>query len=101
MSQRNAITTWDPEDKAFWESQGQRIARRNMWTSVFAEHIGFSVWSMWAVLALFMTKKTGFTLTPSDKILLVSAGTLVAATVQPLFAFVQDRFGGHRLTTTT
>ena len=28
------LTEWRPEDKAFWEADGRRIARRNLWISI-------------------------------------------------------------------
>ena len=28
------ITDWRPEDPAFWQQRGQRIASRNLWISV-------------------------------------------------------------------
>ncbi len=30
------------------------IAKRNLIFSIFSEHIGFSIWSLWSVLVLFM-----------------------------------------------
>jgi NNP family nitrate/nitrite transporter-like MFS transporter len=41
------ITDWRPEDAGFWERTGARVARRNLVFSVFSEHVGFSVWSLW------------------------------------------------------
>ena len=35
------IDDWDPEDEAFWETTGKRIARKNLAFSIFAEHLGF------------------------------------------------------------
>ena len=96
---RSAITTWDPEDTAFWTTSGRTIARRNMWNSVFAEHLGFCVWSLWSVLVLFMSKKTGFALSPGDKFLLVSVATLVGSAVRPAFALGVTTFGGRTWTT--
>ncbi len=37
------IDDWRPEDPAFWESTGKKVARRNLFFSVFSEHIGFSI----------------------------------------------------------
>lgn len=96
-----AITAWDPEDTAFWETSGRRIANRNMWTSVFTEHIGFCVWSLWSVLALFMSPKTGFHLSPADKFLLASIVTLVGSAVRPLYGWGVTRLGGRTWTVLT
>ena len=99
MSRSASLTAWEPEDAAFWAATGRRIAARNMWTSVFAEHIGFSVWSLWSVLVLFMTPKAGFALSPGDKFLLVSLVTLAGSLVRPAYAYAVTRFGGRTWTT--
>jgi NNP family nitrate/nitrite transporter-like MFS transporter len=70
-----------------------------MWTSVFAEHVGFSVWSLWSVLVLFMTPKAGFALSPGDKFLLVSLVTLVGSLIRPAYAYAVTRLGGRSWTT--
>ncbi len=99
MSRSASLAAWEPEDAAFWAATGRRVATRNMWTSVFAEHIGFSVWSLWSVLVLFMTPKAGFAVSPGDKFLLVSLVTLVGSLVRPAYAYAVTRFGGRTWTT--
>ena len=37
-----------------WEHGGKDIAKRNLIWSIFAEHVGFSIWSIWSVMVLFM-----------------------------------------------
>ena len=74
-------------------------ALAHAYVAMFAEHIGFSVWSLWSVLVLFMTKKTGFTLTPGDKFLLVTLVTAVGSAVRPGYGFAVTRFGGRTWTT--
>jgi MFS family permease len=70
-----------------------------MWTSVFTEHIGFCVWSLWSVLVLFMSKKTGYALSAGDKFLLASIVTLVGSAVRPLYGYAVTRLGGRTWTT--
>ncbi|MFP5397912.1 MAG: antiporter, partial [Gammaproteobacteria bacterium] len=41
------IDDWRPEDDAFWESTGKRIAWRNLAISVPALLCAFAVWGMW------------------------------------------------------
>ena len=38
------IDHYDPEDTVQWSSTGRPAARRNLWLSIFAEFLGFSVW---------------------------------------------------------
>jgi NNP family nitrate/nitrite transporter-like MFS transporter len=100
MSRRtHRIESWDPEDPAFWADTGRRIASRNMWTSVFAEHIGFCVWSLWSVLVLFMTPQHGFTISTADRFLLTSLVTLVGSLVRPGYGWAVTRLGGRIWTT--
>ncbi|GAA4936426.1 NarK family nitrate/nitrite MFS transporter [Streptomonospora halophila] len=92
------IAHWDPEDTAFWNTTGRRVANRNLWASIFAEHIGFSVWSLWSVLTLFMTPETGFDYTPAQKFLLVSIVSLVGAVLRVPYTLAVLRFGGRNWT---
>lgn len=52
---RHWIDDWRPEDPVFWAKTGKAIARRNLIFSVFAEHIGFSVWMLWSIVVVQMT----------------------------------------------
>ncbi|MEV5338585.1 nitrate/nitrite transporter [Streptomyces sp. NPDC052676] len=90
------IRHWDPEDETFWKEKGEKIARRNLFFSVLSEHIGFSVWTMWSVLVLFMGPEYG--LTPADKFLLTSVVTLVGAVVRVPYTFAVAIFGGRNWT---
>jgi NNP family nitrate/nitrite transporter-like MFS transporter len=53
MSERATswISDWNPEDAKFWDSKGKFVARRNLIWSIVAEHIGFSVWLIWSIVA--------------------------------------------------
>lgn len=90
------IEHWDPEDETFWRQRGERIAHRNLLLSVFSEHIGFSVWTLWSVLVLFMGPEYG--VDPAGKFLLISMATLVGAVVRVPYTFAVARFGGRNWT---
>ncbi|WP_037675333.1 NarK/NasA family nitrate transporter [Streptomyces griseus] len=90
------IEHWDPENETFWQQGGEKIARRNLLFSVLSEHIGFSIWTMWSVLVLFMGPEYG--LTPADKFLLTSVVTLVGAVVRVPYTFAVAIFGGRNWT---
>lgn len=53
------IEKWNIEDEGFWESTGKKIASRNLWASIPALLLAFSVWIMWGVLVKYM-KEFGF-----------------------------------------
>ncbi|MET7882248.1 nitrate/nitrite transporter [Streptomyces avermitilis] len=90
------IEEWDPEDEAFWEEKGEKVARRNLLFSVLSEHIGFSIWTLWSVMVLFMGPEYG--LTPADKFFIVSMATLVGAIVRVPYTFAVALFGGRNWT---
>ncbi|MFJ4362597.1 nitrate/nitrite transporter [Streptomyces chartreusis] len=90
------IEHWDPEDEAFWNETGEKIARRNLFFSVLSEHIGFSIWTLWSVMVLFMGPEYG--LTPADKFTIVSMATLVGAIVRVPYTFAVAVFGGRNWT---
>jgi NNP family nitrate/nitrite transporter-like MFS transporter len=90
------IEHWDPEDEAFWNATGEKVARRNLFFSVLSEHIGFSIWTLWSVMVLFMGPEYG--LTPADKFFIVSMATAVGAVVRVPYTFAVALFGGRNWT---
>jgi MFS transporter, NNP family, nitrate/nitrite transporter len=96
------IDEWHPEDAGFWERTGSRTARRNLVFSIFGEHIGFSVWSLWSVLVLFLTPAYGIshdlTTAAAEKFLLTTLPTALGAGVRIPYTFAVVRFGGRNWT---
>ncbi len=90
------IDDWRPEDRQFWDNGGSRIARRNLIFSIFSDHIGFSVWSLWSVMVLFLGPAYGFD--PAQKFLLTAVPTLVGAGLRIPYTFAVARFGGRNWT---
>ncbi|CAM4090614.1 NarK/NasA family nitrate transporter [Kibdelosporangium persicum] len=90
------IDQWEPEDQRFWDSGGRRVATRNLWFSIFAEHLGFSVWTLWSVMVLFMGPEYG--LSAADKFLLVSTPTVIGALIRIPYTFAPAKFGGRNWT---
>jgi NNP family nitrate/nitrite transporter-like MFS transporter len=96
------IEDWRPEEPAFWAATGKRVARRNLIFSIFSEHVGFSVWSLWSVLVLFMTPAYGFSADPkhaaAEKFLLTTLPTALGAAVRLPYTFAVAKFGGRNWT---
>jgi len=90
------IDDWRPEDPGFWDGGGSRIALRNLAFSIFSEHVGFAVWSLWSVFVLFLGPEYGFT--PAQKFLLTTAPTAVGALLRLPYTFAVARFGGRNWT---
>ena len=90
------IDDWRPEDGAFWDATGRAVARRNLIFSVLSEHIGFSVWSLWSVLVLFLGSEYGFD--PAQKFLLTALPTLVGSVLRLPYTFAVAKFGGRNWT---
>ncbi len=90
------IDDWNPEDEGFWTRTGAKIANRNLWFSILSEHIGFSIWTMWSVLVLFMGPE--YQIDAAGKFLLVSVSTLVGAVLRLPYTFAVARFGGRNWT---
>jgi NNP family nitrate/nitrite transporter-like MFS transporter len=96
------IDEWRPEDPAFWAAGGAKVARRNLIVSVFTEHIGFSIWSLWSVLVLFLTPKYGIssvaTTAAAQKFTLITLPTALGAFVRLPYTFAVATFGGRNWT---
>ena len=90
------IDHWDPEDAGFWRRTGRAVAHRNLWFSILSEHIGFSIWTMWSVLVLFMGPEYG--IDAAGKFFLVAVPTLVGAFLRLPYTFAVARFGGRNWT---
>ncbi|MFJ7997223.1 nitrate/nitrite transporter [Streptomyces sp. NPDC096310] len=90
------IEHWDPEDETFWRGTGERTARRNLLFSVLSEHIGFSIWTLWSVMVLFMGPEYG--VDPAGKFFLIGTATLVGSIARVPYTFAVARFGGRNWT---
>jgi len=90
------IDDWRPEDPAFWADGGARVARRNLIFSIFSEHIGFSVWTMWSVLVLFLGP--AYHVDAAGKFLLTAVPALVGSVLRLPYTFAVATFGGRNWT---
>lgn len=91
------IDDWRPEEPDFWESTGRPVARRNLIWSIFAEHLGFSVWLIWSVSSAFLVAQ-GFTFSPQQLFVLVAVPNLVGSLLRLPYTFAVPMFGGRNWT---
>lgn len=91
------IDHWDPEDPTFWHDGGKKIAKRNLWISVFAEFLGFAVWATWSIVVPQLGA-AGFVLTVDEQFWLIAVPSLVGATLRIPYTFAVPMFGGRNWT---
>ncbi|MGE2688783.1 nitrate/nitrite transporter [Mycolicibacterium pulveris] len=97
LSRTRTIEHWDAEDVEAWESTNKHIAKRNLIWSIFAEHVGFSVWSIWSVMVLFMPQDI-YRIDAAGKFYLVAIPTLVGAAMRIPYTVAPAKFGGRNWT---
>jgi len=99
MSTRNPtwISDWNPEDETFWKSKGKFIAQRNLIWSIFAEHLGFSIWLVWSIVATKLPQ-AGFHYTTDQLFQLVALPGLIGSLMRFPYTFAVTTFGGRNWT---
>ncbi|BBY47096.1 putative integral membrane nitrite extrusion protein NarK3 [Mycolicibacterium arabiense] len=91
------IEHWDAEDVEAWNGGNDRIAKRNLIWSIVAEHVGFSIWSIWSVMVLFMPQDV-YGIDAAGKFYLVAVPTLVGAFMRIPYTVAPAKFGGRNWT---
>jgi MFS transporter, NNP family, nitrate/nitrite transporter len=99
MSKRDTtwISDWNPEDETFWEAKGKAVARRNLIWSILAEHVGFSIWLIWSIVATKLPA-VGFHFTTAQLFQLVALPGLIGSLMRFPYTFAVPRFGGRNWT---
>jgi NNP family nitrate/nitrite transporter-like MFS transporter len=88
------IDDWRPDDNEFWESKGRAIARRNLWISIPALLLAFSVWLVWSVVVAKLPA-IGFKYTTDQLFWLAALPGLSGATLRIFYSFMVPIFGGR------
>ncbi|MET9800207.1 MFS transporter [Streptomyces sp. NPDC006368] len=89
------IEHWEPGDPAFWHGTGRRVARRNLVWSIASEHLGFTIWTLWSVVAVELGDRH---FTADQLFWLVALPSLVGAALRVPYTFAPARFGGRNWT---
>lgn len=99
MSKPNSswIAEWNPEDQAFWNAGGKIVARRNLIWSIIAEHVGFSIWLIWSIVATKLPQ-AGFHYTTDELFQLVALPGLIGSLMRFPYTFAVTAFGGRNWT---
>ena len=88
------IKKWDVEDPQFWESEGKKIASRNLWISIPSLLCGFAVWMYWGIITVQMLN-LGFPFTKSELFTLTAIAGLSGATLRIPSSFLIRICGGR------
>jgi NNP family nitrate/nitrite transporter-like MFS transporter len=92
------IDDWRPEDDAFWNTTGRRIARRNLWISIPALLLAFAVWMVWSVV-IAKLPTIGFAYSTDQLFWLAALPGLSGATLRIFYSFMVPIIGGRLWTT--
>ena len=88
------IKKWDVEDPAFWESEGKKVASRNLWISIPSLLSGFAVWLYWGIITVQMLN-LGFPFERSELFTLMAIAGLTGATLRIPSSFFVRLAGGR------
>ncbi len=95
------ITRWDPEDQKFWESEGKKIASRNLWISIPSLLNGFAIWLYWGIITVQMLN-LGFPFSKAELFTLAAIAGLTGATLRiPSSFFIRIAGGRNTIFFTT
>jgi len=92
------LEDWQPENPAFWADKGRAVARRNLWLSIPALLLAFSVWMVWSMVVAKLPL-IGFAFTPEQLFWLAALPALSGATLRIFYGFMVPIFGGRLWTT--
>lgn len=93
----HSIKQWFPEDRQFWLSQGQYIAKRNLWISIPCLLLSFCVWMIFSAVAVNLPK-VGFSFSTEQLFLLTALPSVSGAIGRIPYSFTISIFGGRRWT---
>ncbi len=94
------IENWKPEDEQFWKEHGSKIANRNLWISIPALLLAFSVWMVWSIVVAKLPS-IGFEYTTDQLFWLAALPGISGATLRIFYSFMVPIFGGRLWTTLT
>ncbi|MDR3428163.1 MULTISPECIES: NarK family nitrate/nitrite MFS transporter [Silvimonas] len=98
MASAAVISRWEPEDSAFWQNSGEKVAKRNLWISIPCLLLAFSISIMWSIVVLKMPL-IGFQYTKDQLFLLTALPMLSGATLRIFYSFLPSILGGRKWTT--
>jgi MFS transporter, NNP family, nitrate/nitrite transporter len=92
---RSWLTQWTPEDNAFWENEGKRVAWRTLALTTFNLLLAFAAWFVVSASVVKLSG-IGFQLTKSQEFWLTAMPGLSAGTLRIIHTFLIPIFGTRR-----
>ncbi|SJL82604.1 NarK family nitrate/nitrite MFS transporter [Vibrio palustris] len=96
-SSQKTLTHWLPDDAQFWQSQGEAIAKRNLWISIPCLLLSFCVWMLFSAVAVNLNQ-VGFNFTTDQLFLLTALPAVTGAIGRIPYSFIIPVVGGRRWT---
>jgi NNP family nitrate/nitrite transporter-like MFS transporter len=90
------LKTWEVEDQTFWETQGKKIAARNLWISIPCLLCAFAVWLYWSIITVQM-RNLGFPFDTVQLFTLSAIAGLAGATLRIPNSFLIAISGGRNV----
>ncbi|MEO5679917.1 MAG: MFS transporter, partial [Acidimicrobiales bacterium] len=75
-----------------------KIAKKNLILSMFAEHVGFSIWVIWTIVVINLAN-IGIALSVPEQFWLTAVPNLIGSFLRIPYTFAIPRFGGRAWTT--
>ncbi|NIF84831.1 NarK family nitrate/nitrite MFS transporter [Comamonas sp. Tr-654] len=91
------LSRWEPDNPGFWKQTGARVANRNLWISIPALMLAFSIWMLWSVVVVNLDR-AGFMLSKNQMFWLTALPALSGATLRIFYSFLVPVFGGRKWT---
>jgi NNP family nitrate/nitrite transporter-like MFS transporter len=90
----HTLVDWRPDEPDFWQSDGKKIASKNLWISIPCLLLAFSVWLVWSVVVAKLPA-IGFAYTTDQLFWLAALPGLSGATLRIFYSFMVPIFGGR------
>lgn len=91
------INDWRPEDPAFWQATGSRVAWRNLYCSMPALFLAFAIWMVWSTVVIKL-ESVGFGFSKQQLFWLTALPGLSGATLRIFYSFLVPILGGRNFT---
>jgi MFS transporter, NNP family, nitrate/nitrite transporter len=88
------LEQWNPEDPELWKKSGEKIAKKNLWISIFCLLCAFSIWLYWSIITVQM-KDLAFPFDNAQLFTLPAIAGLMGATLRIPNSFLIGLCGGR------